>query len=132
MLNITKTIEYALIALRHINNNDKGRLYTSKEIALTYNIPQELLAKILQKLCKTGYLTGIKGAHGGYSLNKNLSKINLMDFIESVEGPVGMVKCTTDLDCALLDICNIKSPINKINNNIRKALKKISLYELTI
>ena len=45
MLNITKTIEYALIALRHINNNDKGRLYTSKEIASTYNIPQELLAK---------------------------------------------------------------------------------------
>ena len=132
MLNITKTIEYALIALRHINNNDKGRLYTSKEIASTYNIPQELLAKILQKLCKIGYLTGIKGAHGGYSLNKNLSKINLIDFIESIEGPVGMVKCITDLDCALLDICSIKSPINKINKNIRKALSKISLYELTI
>ena len=132
MLNITKTIEYALIALRHINNNGGGKLYTSREIATIYHIPQELLAKILQKLCKTEYLKGIKGANGGYSLNKNLSNINLIDFIESIEGPVGVVKCSADLDCELLDVCNIKNPMNKINYNIRKTLSKLSLYEITI
>jgi len=131
MFNITKTIEYALIALRHINNNGDGKLYTSREIAAIYHIPKELLAKILQKLCKTGYLKGIKGANGGYSLNKNLSNINLIDFIESIEGPIGVVKCSADLDCELLDICNIKNPMNKINNNIRKTLSKLSLYEIT-
>ena len=60
MLNITKTVEYALIALRHINNAD-GKVHTSKEIALLYNIPRELLAKTLQKLCKKGYLNAIQG-----------------------------------------------------------------------
>ena len=54
MFNITKTIEYALIALRHINNGG-DKVYTSKEIASLYNIPGELLAKILQKLCKKGW-----------------------------------------------------------------------------
>ena len=72
MLNITKTVEYALISIRHIHNNGKGKLYTTREIASIYNIPQELLAKILQKLCRKGYLNGRKGAHGGYSLNRNL------------------------------------------------------------
>ena len=132
MLNITKTVEYALIAIRHINNNGQGRLCTSKEIASIYHIPQELLAKILQKLCKIGYLNGKKGAHGGYSLNKNLENINLMNFIESIEGPVGVVKCSIDLNCELLDICNIKNPMNQINYNIRKTLSKLSLHELTI
>ena len=131
MFNITKTIEYALIALRHINNGGKG-VYTSKEIASLYNIPSELLAKILQKLCKKGYLKAIQGPHGGYLLNKNLSNINLIDFIESMEGPVGIVKCSIDLDCNLLYMCSIKKPIHKINENIRDALSKISLYELTI
>ena len=37
-----------------------------------------------------------------------------------------------DSDCDLLDICNIKQPINKINTNIRNTLSKISLYELTL
>jgi len=132
MLNITKTIEYALISIRHIHNNGKRRLYTTKEIASIYNIPQELLAKILQKLCRKGYLNGRKGANGGYSLNRNLENINLIDFIESIEGPVGVVKCSIDLNCELLDICNIKNPMNQINHNIRKTLSKLSLHELII
>ena len=132
MLNITKTIEYALISIRHINNNGNGKLYTAREIASIYNIPQELLAKILQKLCRKGYLIGKKGINGGYSLNKNLENINLIDFIESIEGPIGIVQCSIDLNCALLDICNIRRPMNQINNNLRKTLSKLSLYELTI
>ena len=52
-------------------------------------------------------------------------------FIEKLEGPIGIVKCSTDLDCALLDICTIKSPIHKINNKIRNVLSKITLYEIT-
>ena len=132
MLNITKTIEYALISIRHIHNNGRERLYTTREIASIYNIPQELLAKILQKLCRKGYLNGRKGAKGGYSLDRNLENINLIDFIESIEGPVGLVKCSIDLNCELLDLCNIKNPMNQINHNIRKTLSKLSLYELTI
>ena len=132
MLNITKTIEYSLIAIRHINNNSRGKLCTSKEIAFTYNIPQELLAKILQKLCKEGYLNGKKGTNGGYSLNKDLAKVNLIDFIESIEGPIGIVKCSIDLECDLLNICNIKDPMHQINHNIRKTLSKLNLQELTI
>ena len=95
-------------------------------------MPKELLAKILQELCKEGYVNAIKGSKGGYMLNKNLSNINLIDFIESIEGPVGIVKCSTDIDCELLDLCNIKSPINKINTNIRNVLKKINLQDITI
>ena len=132
MLNLTKNIEYALISLRHINNNGDGKLYTAKEIASIYHLPQENLAKILQKLSKTGYLKSIKGIYGGYSLNKDLSNINLIDFIESIQGPVGLVKCTNNLDCEILELCNIKEPIHKINNNIRQALNKLSLYEITI
>ena len=131
MFNITKTIEYALIALRHINNGTGG-VYASKEIASSHNIPRELLAKILQKLCKKGYLKAIQGPHGGYLLNKDLSDINLIDFIESMEGPIGIAKCSVDMDCNLLNMCNIKKPIHKINASIRDTLSKISLYELTI
>ena len=91
MLNITKTIEYALIALRHINEYGLGKLCTTKEISTIYNIPKELLAKIMQKLCKKGYLNTVKGAYGGYFIKKQLNKISLIEFIESLEGPVGVV-----------------------------------------
>jgi Rrf2 family protein len=132
MLNLTKTIEYALISIRHINNNGDEKLYSAKEISTIYHIPNEHLAKILQKLTKLGYLKSVKGVKGGYALNKNLSNINLIDFMESLEGPIGLVKCSTNLDCELLELCNIKDPINRINNNIRESLGQLSLYEITV
>ena len=50
MLKITRKVEYALIALRHLQQLDKDELSSAKSMALLYGIPQELLAKILQKL----------------------------------------------------------------------------------
>ena len=130
MLNITKTVEYGLIAMRHLNEND-SRLCTAKEIADIYHIPKEIMAKTMQKLCKEQYVEAVQGPRGGYFLKTKLNTINLIDFIEKIEGPIGIVKCIIDKNCDLLEFCNIKSPINKINNNIRHVLNKINLFEIT-
>ena len=128
MLNITRKIEYALIAIRHMNNSKQ--LCSSREISSNYNIPHETMAKTLQKLSKIGYLHAIKGPNGGYYLNKTINKIKLIDFIESIEGPFGIVQCSTNNNCDLIELCNIKSPIDKINLNLRKALSKIRLNDV--
>ena len=130
MLNITKSVEYGLIAIRHINNN-KNKITSTKEIANLYYLPYELLAKILQKLCKKKYLVAIKGPNGGYKMKKQLNNISLIKFIEDIEGPVGITKCSIDLECEQIETCNIKSPIDKINQNIRAMLSNTSLSELT-
>ena len=128
MLNITKRVEYALIAIRHMNN--RGNLCSSREISSIYNVPHEIMAKTLQKLCKIGYVKATKGSHGGYYLNISISNVNLIEFIENLEGPVGIVQCLTDNNCDLIEKCNIKSPINKINTNIRNILSKVSLHDI--
>ena len=84
MLNINKSIEYSLIAIKHIKSKS-NKSCSTKEIANQYNIPKELLAKILQRLSKCGYLNSTRGTNGGYSLNKNLERINLIDFIEQLK-----------------------------------------------
>ena len=131
MLNITKTVEYALIALKHMNRKDENALSSSREISENYHIPKELMAKTMQKLSKKGYIRSIKGPFGGYYLNISLRKINLIDFIESIEGPIGLVKCSIDEHCDLTDLCNIKTPIHKINDSIRNSLSNINLNEIT-
>ena len=128
MLKITKKVEYALIAMRHINNSEK--LCSSREISTFYNIPHEIMAKTLQRLSKMKYVKAIKGSQGGYYLDNSIKKINLVDFIENMEGPIGIVKCSTDDTCDLIEYCNIKSPINKINSNIKNMLSKISLQDI--
>ena len=133
MLKINKSIEYALIAIKHIKTNNSNKLFSSRDISDLYNIPYELLSKILQRLCKLGYLQSVKGPNGGYLLKKSLNKISLIKFIEEFEGPVSFSQCTieTNTECSQFDLCNIKSPINEINNNIRELLSNMYLNEIT-
>ena len=89
------------------------------------------MAKTMQKLCKKNYVKAVQGPNGGYYLNKKMNSMHLIDFIEDIEGPIGLVECSIDKNCNLLDFCNIKSPINKINQNIRTVLNQINLYDIT-
>ena len=130
MLNITKNIEYSLIAIQHIKQKEKNVLSSAKEIATSYNISYENMAKAMQKLCRLNYLGAIKGARGGYYLKNKTTNVKLIDFMESIEGPIGIVKCSTDSNCNISDICNIKNPLNKLNQNIRNVFKSLELNDI--
>ncbi len=129
MLKFTRKLEYALIALSHINKK-RDSYSSAQEISIQYMIPKELLAKTLQQMKKLDYISAIKGPKGGYVLNKKLSSISLVKFIEDLEGPVGMVDCSINDDCLQIKNCNIRLPINKISNNIRSILNNINLSEI--
>ena len=131
MLKITRKVEYALIALRHIQNNSSGTVASTKEIATTYGIPQQLLAKILQQMGREGLISAVKGPNGGYKISANLNEISLKDFFEKIEGPLGLMDCSFNSDCNQLKACNILTPIQRINQNMRDLFSKTSLQEIT-
>ena len=130
MFKLTKKAEYALIALRHLQMKD-DMLCSSREISELYMIPKEILAKVMQKMVKLDYIDGFKGSNGGYKLKKSLKKIRLAEFIEKIEGPLGLVDCNVNIDCAQINQCNIKMPINKINENIKIIFNKIKIADIT-
>ena len=130
MLKITRKVEYALIALRHMQSKDGDYLTSAKEIADFYGVPKQLLAKTLQQMSKNDIIEAVQGASGGYRIKANLSRISLKDFFEKLEGPIGVMDCYFDTDCQIND-CNIQTPIQRINNNIRQMLSSMSLKEIT-
>ena len=130
MLKLTRKLEYALIALRHMQM--KGyTLSSTKEIADMYTIPREILAKTLQQMARLKYIDAVQGPKGGYRIDNVLSKINLTQFVEEMEGPMEMVECNINSDCIQINTCNIRMPINKINQNIRSLFNKINITDIT-
>jgi Rrf2 family protein len=125
MVKFSKKIEYSLIALRYIAGA-KDEVITAKEISNKYNIPHELLAKILQKLKKENILTSNQGVNGGYKLSKPLNEISLSELIDKIEGKTAIVECLhTDniTECYISDCCSIKDPINKMQIELENLLK---------
>ena len=131
MFKITRKLEYALIALRYIQGQSEDKVVSAKEISGVYRIPLQLLAKILQELSKHNILEATQGANGGYKLKKSLDQMNLTALIKILEGPIGIMDCSIDTKCVQLDICNIRKPINRVNDAIISMFDNLTLSEIT-
>jgi len=131
MLKLTKKIEYALIAMQHMHSKAQNDITSAKEVADKFDLPTSLLAKVLQQLAKNKIIEPIQGASGGYRLNKPLEEIQLNEFIEIIEGPVGIVDCIHDPECGHVGKCNIRIPIERVNNTIKDLFSNMTLADLT-
>ena len=86
---------------------------------------------MLQQLAKNDIVTPIQGPSGGYKLDRALESIKMNNFIEIIEGPVGLVECLNDPDCDYVSTCNIRSPIEKVNNTIINLFSNMTLADVT-
>ena len=62
MLRLTKKSEYGIIALKHMLNQPAGMVTKAKDVAQLYNIPAEVMAKILQRLVRGGLIADLLDA----------------------------------------------------------------------
>tara|TARA_B100001250_G_scaffold89922_1_gene74690 strand:+ start:673 stop:1071 length:399 start_codon:yes stop_codon:yes gene_type:complete len=131
MLKITRKVEYALIALRHMQHSPEGSVASTREIAKQHGIPQHILAKTLQQMARKNMIEAIKGPLGGYKISVDLDQISLKDFFEKLEGPLGLMDCYFNTDCVQMKSCNILTPIQRINQNMRDMFSKTTLQEIT-
>ena len=130
MLKITKKVEYALIAIKHLSENPK-MLSSVSDISTTYGIPREILAKTMQTLAKENIVESVKGPQGGYRNKNKTSDISLNKFFEVLEGPTAIMDCYFESGCNHLSRCNIKTPINKINDSVRHLFDNITLADIS-
>lgn len=131
MLKLTKKTEYALMALRHIQLTGKDNIISAREISELYRIPFPLLAKIMQELARKKIVKPVQGPRGGYLLRADLEQMSLRQFFETMEGPLGVMDCYYDSNCEIAEKCNIRSPIQRINESVRNMLDNMTVYEVT-
>ena len=131
MLRLGKKADYGLIALRHLAAQRPGTPCSAKEIAHTYGMPAELVAKILQRLAKIGLLASQHGTNGGYALARDPSEINAFEVIRALEGPLFITSCVTGRSqCHQMTRCTVREPIRRVNDAIGKALREVTVASL--
>ena len=131
MLRLSKKADYALMAVRHLAIRSDAGAASAREIAEQYDIPLELLAKVLQRLVRTGILRSTQGTRGGYVLSRPATLISVADVIQAIDGPVSVTACSTDtVSCEQYAKCSIRDPLWRIKDRILAALATCSVHEL--
>ena len=134
MFQLSKKVEYALIAIRHMAVLGNGTMVTSKEIANRYNLPYDLLAKVMQTLARKGFISSYQGIRGGYIFRRDPRSVKVSDVINVIEGRpnLSIIQCESDTpeNCIIHSTCTIKTPLVKLQSNINTVLNDMSIMEM--
>jgi Rrf2 family protein len=134
MLKLSKKSEYALMAVRYLAINSNGNYSTARDISQFYDIPYELVAKVLQQLVKKNIISSYQGVRGGYSLAKTPDQISLMEIISAIEENYQITNCmnenSSQNDCSHLDCCMIRDPLIKVQKEIDKVFQNMKVNQL--
>jgi Rrf2 family protein len=133
MLKLTKKADYALMAMKHLADHahEGTRSASAKDVADSFGIPPEALAKILQRLAKAGLLQSQHGTNGGYRLARAAHTISAFEVIQAIDGPLFITSCVTVRGaCGQSNRCNIREPLRKVNESIEAVLKRIKISHM--
>ena len=131
MLRLSKKADYALMAMKHLAQKSGVSSTSAREIAEQYDIPIELMAKVLQRLVRIGLLVSTQGTRGGYTLSRPSASISVADVIQAIDGPFTVTACSTEYsDCEQYGKCNIRDPLWQIRERIVAALGTVTIAEM--
>lgn len=129
---ITKKTEYATRAILFLSIQEKGKVILTRKIANQMEIPEQFLAQVMLALSKSDIVRAIRGANGGFVLNKIPSDISLRDVVEAIEGKLLVKECLiSNQICKNCEICPMRDVWNKIQNQLDNMMAKTNFGQLS-
>lgn len=125
--------EYGIRAILDIALHANENPIQVREIAKRQCIPERFLEHVMASLKRSGLVESVRGAQGGYYLNKHASDISLADIVESLEGPIVLRECISDDEeqqCNLESGCVVQDVWRDVKSAIQDVLESITLEDL--
>ena len=131
----SKACEYGIKASIFIaKNSQEGKRVSPKEISEEINSPQAFTAKILQALVKNNIVKSIRGAHGGFEINKDqIVTIKLSEIVMAIDGDTIYSGCGLGLSkCDENHPCPVHDKFKAIRDGLKHMLETTNLEELAL
>ncbi|HPZ43391.1 MAG TPA: Rrf2 family transcriptional regulator [Bacillota bacterium] len=103
------------------------------QIAERQGISEGYLEQMMTLLRKGGLVRSVRGAQGGYRLNREPGKITVGEIVRCLEGPLGPTGCVSEDDpeaCDRAEFCVTKILWEKVRDAIASVLDNTTLEDL--
>jgi len=133
-MNLNKSTRYALHAsLKMALAED--RPVTAGQVALRYEIPENVVAKVLQQLARSGVASGVRGVGGGYRLARLPADVSVQDIIDIFEPApppdTCMLREVAGAGCPQEDPpCRLMQLFEEVDETVRSTFASVSLATL--
>ena len=101
-----------------------------KSISERQNISEYYLEQLFSPLRKAELIKSIRGAQGGYILNKPPKEITVADIMKVLEGPIEISECVEGVACNNVDCCATRLLWSKIKRSIDSVMESTTLEDI--
>lgn len=101
-----------------------------KSISARQGISEYYLEQLFSPLRRAKLIKSIRGAQGGYILNREPSEITILEIMDILEGPVEISDCLDKEECNHIDACATRVLWQKIADSINSVMAGITLGDM--
>lgn len=132
MLQLARSVEYALRAIFFLADQPEGKISLVNEISLRQGLPRDYLSKLMQRLVKAELIESSRGPKGGFRLARSANRITLLEVVEAVSGPLNMWTCNLKTSCPMTQNCPFHAVWKEANDKIAEVLGGKTVGEMMI
>lgn len=135
-MRITTWTEYSLIITLHLARRKQAGdgAVPARELAEVEGLPADYTEQIFLRLRRAGLVQSVRGAKGGYFLNRAPEEISVYDVMAACERQTFEVNCRThpvnDDRCSPGTACSIRPMWAALQERINDFLSNVSLADL--
>ena len=128
---IRRNTDYALRAMVNLAGHYGNEPVSARTISDEEEISYQLACKLMQKLHNAKLLESCMGPKGGFQLSREPAKINLLEIIELIQGPLRFNRCLLAIDaCPRQKNCPVSEKLADLQKYMGNYLNDITLDEL--
>lgn len=102
-----------------------------KTIAEEQGISEHYLEQLMGALRRSGLVSSVRGAQGGYSLSRPPKEITVGDIIRVLEGPITPMDCLDgagkEAECGFLGPCAMRRMWKRLQDSMESVLDSTTL-----
>lgn len=131
MFRFSNKTDYALLALQYLASPVESGDVSARAIAERFEIPLELLAKILQRLSRDGLIVAHKGVHGGYRLARSTDDISIAEVAQAADGPLHLTTfLPTETRWDQAAACTVRDPLWVVTERVQALLRVLTVADI--
>lgn len=128
LLRISEAANLALHTMTHLAARP-GERCTAHAMAALFDVSENHLSKVLQRLAKAGLVRSARGPGGGYALGLPAQSVTLLEVFEAVEGPMTWAECLLRKPVCDGTHCVLGTALREANALFREHFEKTRLSD---
>ncbi len=132
-MQLTRAADYAVRVMIHLATLPAQERALLPTLAAATGAPKSFLSKVLQALCRAGFIVSRRGQSGGFEMLPAGREASVRTVIEAIDGPICLNFCmTTGVSCNRKSFCPAHPIWEKAQEAMLKVLSAATVADLAV